>query len=380
MFDETKKQSMVPKVVDHRSRNGFLNINFISMLKPTSLLLAIGLIFILSGATDPQLKVSDAFDPAMGSKDLEKVETSLIAALSYLESVCGKDGIRKVVILKDGKIIFEGPDKDVVQNVWSCTKSFTSTVLGLLIAEGKCALDGKVSEFLPELNKHYPTMTFRHLATHTSGYMAEGDDPAKGHGQSDTFFQPSSTPLFPPGSKYQYWDSAMNMFALALTKVAGEPIEDYFKRKVADPIGMDPAKWDWKDFGKIDGITINGGAGNKGRGIHISATEMAKFGQLFLNKGTWDRRQLIPDRWIKEATSPQISRLVLNDGTPYGLNWWTAGKFPNAPENTFSALGFNNNKCTVIPAWNMVIVRLGLDGAIEDEKWNLFIKKLGEVY
>jgi len=306
------------------------------------------------------------------------ISHELDSALTYLKSVCGKDGINKVVILKEGKVLFKGTESEVVQNVWSCTKSFTSTVLGLLIAEGKCSLDSKVMNFLPELRENYPDVTFRNFATMTSGYKAKGDNPALGHGQTDTPFSPDPEPLFSPGREFRYWDSAMNMFARALSKVAGEPIENFFRRKVAVPIGMVPEKWNWKDFGEIDGIIVNGGAGNKSRGIFISASEMARFGQLFLNKGNWEGRQIIPVQWVQEATSPEIKGLVPNDSTPYGFNWWTAGRFPDAPEGTFAALGFNNNNCIVIPAWDMVIARLGLDGEIEDEKWNNFIKMVGE--
>ncbi len=307
-------------------------------------------------------------------------EQKLKNALTYLESVCGEDGIKKVVILKDSNIIYKGPESEISQNVWSCTKSFTSTVLGLLIAEGKCSPDDNVWKYVPELKEHYPDVTFRHFATMTSGYKAVGNDKIENHGQSTTPFQPSPEPLFPPGSEFRYWDSAMNTFALALTKVAGKPLKEYFKEKVADPIGMNPEKWDWKDFGEIDGITINGGAGNKSKGIFISATEMAKFGQLFLNDGKYNGKQIIPSQWIEEATSAQVKNIVKNDDTPYGFNWWTSETFPDAPKGTFAALGFNNNKCIVIPEWNVVIVRLGLDGNIDNDKWNNFIKLLGDAF
>lgn len=304
----------------------------------------------------------------------------LKSALNYLESVCGKNGIERVVILKEGKTVFEGSESDIPRNVWSCTKSFTSTVLGLLIEEGKCTLDEKVHSYLPEMKEHYPDVTFRHFATMTSGYRAEGDVEAGGHGQSNTPFQPSSEPLFAPGAEFRYWDSAMNIFALALTKVAGKSIKDYFKEKVADPIGMDPEKWDWKDFGEIGGITVNGGAGNKSKGIYISAREMARFGRLFLNNGKWDGEKIISKQWIQSATIPQIETIIPNDTTPYGFNWWTSGTFNGAPKDTFAAKGFNNNRCIVIPEWDLVIVRLGLDGNIGDEEWGAFIKMVGEAY
>ena len=59
------------------------------------------------------------------------------------------------------------------------------------------------------------------------------------------------------------------------------PLSNYFRRKIADPIGMDNTQWDWHDWGIIDGLLVNGGAGNKSKGIHISARELARFGHLF---------------------------------------------------------------------------------------------------
>jgi CubicO group peptidase (beta-lactamase class C family) len=305
----------------------------------------------------------------------------LDSALRYIENVSGKDGIKKTVVLKDGIPVYEGTEIDVVQNTWSCTKSFTSTVLGILISQGKCSLDQKVHEFLPELKEHYPELTFRHFATMTSGYRAIGDEPRGDytHGPSRTPHLPAPNPLFPPGTEYRYWDSAMNMFAYALTKVAGEPIKELFKREIANRIGMNAEKWDWRDYETLDGNIVNGGAGNNGWGIMISASEFAKFGQLMLQEGSWEGQTLLPKDWVKEATSPQVEKLT-GDDVHYGLNWLTAGALPDAPKGTFISSGFNNNRLIVIPAWNLVISRLGLDGSIEIEKWNDFIKILGEAF
>jgi CubicO group peptidase (beta-lactamase class C family) len=112
--------------------------------------------------------------------------------------------------------------------------------------------------------EHYPDVTLRHFTTMTSGYRAVGDEPRGTyiHGPSRTPFDPSPEPLFePPGSQYAYWDSAMNMFALVLTRIAGEPLEEVFRRRIAEPIGMDAEKWDWGDAGEDNGIVVNGGSG-----------------------------------------------------------------------------------------------------------------------
>ncbi len=130
-------------------------------------------------------------------------------AVAYLEQHSGSDGVNELVIIRNGYLIREGPDIDRMHNVWSVTKSFTSTVLGLLIDDGKVTLDAGASNYVPELSRHYPDVTLRHFATMTSGYTAEGDEPGVSHGQSETPFIPSPNPLFtPPGSKFAYWDSA----------------------------------------------------------------------------------------------------------------------------------------------------------------------------
>ena len=322
-------------------------------------------------------------------------------AVDYLQANSPRDGVEQMLIVREGRLIYAGPDVHQSHGIWSCTKSFTSTVLGLLIADGKCQLDSPAYQFVPEMVETYSDVTLRHFASMTSGYRAKGDEPRGSyrHGPSRTPFLPNAKPLFPPGSRYAYWDSAMNKFAYVLTRIAGEPIEDLFQRRVADPIGMDRARWDWRDFGKVDGLTVNGGAGNSGKFVKISATEMARFGHLILNRGKWDGRQLISNEWIDRATRVQVSASVaLGDPESnipgpgvYGFNWWVNGvgpegtrKWPDAPPRTFAALGFNNNAMFVIPAWNVVVVRLGLDEGgeggfkITDATYAGFLQRLGD--
>jgi CubicO group peptidase (beta-lactamase class C family) len=322
----------------------------------------------------------------------------LKAAISYLEDNFGRDGVKELVIIRNGYLIWKGSDIDKTHGVWSLTKSFTSTVLGLLIDDGKASLDTLAKDYVPSMAAAYPKVTLRHFTTMTSGYYAVGDEPRGSyrHGPSPTPFEPASKPLFaPPGSQYAYWDSAMNQFANVLTRIAGQPIEDLFKRRIADPIRMNRSKWDWGDFGKIDGIIVNGGSGNSNRHIFISARELARFGHLFLNRGKWKDKQLISTEWVDAATKPQVpaslplAELSGADGRGvYGFNWWANGirpnskrNWPGAPPGTYSASGYNNNDMFVIPEWNMVIVRLGLDQgefAITDAIYSTFLQKVGE--
>jgi CubicO group peptidase (beta-lactamase class C family) len=319
-------------------------------------------------------------------------------ALVYLAENSGSDDVKEVVIIRNGYLIWKGDSIDKVHGVWSLTKSFTSTALGLLIDEGKCTIDALAKDYVPDMSKTYPGITLRHFTTMTSGYYAVGDEPRGGyaHGPSQTPFKPAEIPLFsPPGSRYAYWDSAMNQFGNVLSHIAGESIKELFKRKIADPIGMNPDGWNWGDFGEIDGLIVNGGSGNNGKHIFISARELARFGYLFLNRGKWDNEQLISASWVDAANTVQVpasmplEELSGADGRGvYGYNWWVNGikadgkrKWPDAPLGTYSASGYNNNDMFVIPEWNMVIVRLGLDQSelpITDKIYNTFLSKIGQ--
>ncbi len=321
----------------------------------------------------------------------------LDAAISFLKDNTGRDGVNELVVIRNGYMVWKGTNIDKVHGVWSLTKSFTSTVLGLLIDDGRVSLETRATEYVSGMSAAYPTITLRHFTTMTSGYYAIGDEPRGGyrHGPSQTPFKPADKPLFaPPGSKYAYWDSAMNQFANVLTRIAGEPIEVLFKRKIADPIGMKSGKWDWGDFGKVSGIVVNGGSGNGNKHVQISARELARFGHLFLNKGKWRGKQLISSAWVYQATRAQVpaslplEQLSGADGRGvYGYNWWVNSikhdgkrKWPGAPAGTYSASGYNNNDMFVIPEWDMVIVRLGLDQnefAITDVIYGTFIEKIG---
>jgi CubicO group peptidase (beta-lactamase class C family) len=319
-------------------------------------------------------------------------------AVSYLKDNTGRDGVNELVIIRNGYMVWKGTNIDKVHGIWSLTKSFTSTVLGLLIDDGKATLETRAEEYIPEMSQTYPAISLRHFTTMTSGYYAVGDEPRGSyrHGPSPTPFKPSDKPLFtPPGSRYAYWDSAMNQFANVLTRIADEPIEVLFKRRIADPIGMNPQKWDWGDFGKINGIAVNGGSGNGNKHVQISARELARFGHLFLNMGKWKDKQLISSSWVYQATRAQVpaslplENLSGADGRGvYGYNWWVnsikhdgSRMWPGAPAGTYSASGYNNNDMFIIPEWNMVIVRLGLDQndkAITDKTYGTFVEKTGQ--
>ncbi|HHW11299.1 MAG TPA: serine hydrolase [Firmicutes bacterium] len=317
---------------------------------------------------------------------------ALEEALQYLSRNSGKNGIDQLVITRYGQLVFKGKEANVKHGVWSITKTFTTTALGLLIDEGRVRLDTLAADVVPELAAYYPTMRLRHLASMTSGYRAEGDEPigTYRHGPSRTPFIPA-TPLFtPPGSRFAYWDSALNELGLILTRIAGEPLRDLIQRRIGAAIGWQETDWTWGVMGEIDGIPVNGGAGNHDRHVIISAEALARWGQLFLMKGHWQGTQLISEAWVNAATSVQVPvNLLSGEGRGvYGFGWWVNGRqpngeryWPNQAASVFAARGYNNNICLVVPEWHMVIVRMGVDAAdviMEAKVYDRFLQLLGQ--
>jgi len=134
----------------------------------------------------------------------------LKAAVRYFEENVPHDGVKRLVIVRNGRMIWKGQEADRKQRVWSVTKAFTSTAHGLLSDDGKCALNTLAKDYNPKLAEYYPAVTLRHLATMTSGIDGDGgsydcDDQGRCGANSLVDLLPQ---FFPPGTRYQYWDEA----------------------------------------------------------------------------------------------------------------------------------------------------------------------------
>ncbi len=316
----------------------------------------------------------------------------LKSAVEFLKNNTPRDGVKRLVVVRNGRIIWKGDQAERRQRVWSVTKAFTSTAHGLLIDDGKCTLETLAKDYNPKLAKHYPAVTLRHLATMTSGIDAVGgsyDCDAEGRCDRNALADPLP-PFFQPGTKYQYWDEATQQYGFVLTKIAGEPLHDLLQRRILGPIGIQEIGWQPDETGKVPNWT---------GGLEISATDLARFGHLFLNRGRWNANQLISAEWVDAATSVQVPPSI-PDALPtsnrkgsgvYGYHWWPNGTRPDgtrrwqhAPHGAYGRSGYNNNDLFVFPAWNMVIVRLGLDERkssggfpITNKTYSEFFKRVG---
>jgi len=190
---------------------------------------------------------------------------------------------------------------------------------------------------------------------------------------------------------WQYHDHQVFVLGEILTRLAGEPLAAAFQRRIAGPIGL--TRWDWGVSGQVDGIDLNNAAGtpSKAPGIQITARQLARYGHLYLNRGNWDGRQLLPAAFVEQAERNQVPNVGASKFLHgrFGFYWWTNdvmpdGKrpWPAAPPKTYTAHGRGCNYCFVVPEWNMVIVRMGTSPigpiAEQDVLWNAFFAGLAE--
>ena len=201
---------------------------------------------------------------------------ALEEAVQYLADHCFEDKVEELMIIRNGYLIYRGDSIDKVHNIWSCSKSFTSTALGLMIEQGLCQLDDKAATYEPRLTKKYPDVTLRHFATMTSGYNAEGDsrwDEAS-EDWSWTPYQPTE-PLFAPGTAYAYWDEAMMMNGRTLTQILRGDLHAFLTEHLTKPIGL--GEWSWGSEDSLGSIPIRNGCTN----VHLSARQLTRVGHLY---------------------------------------------------------------------------------------------------
>ncbi len=161
-----------------------------------------------------------------------------------------------------------------------------------------------------------------------------------------------------PGAFYEYNDVRINRFSLSLLRLFGKALPDVLRDSVMKPIGAS-TEWQWipyanstVEIGKQQIGSVSGGT-RWGGGLWIHSEDMARFGLLILNHGNWRGKQIVSEKWLKEAVQPSAH------GPDYGYLWWlnTQGKqWPSAPRSSFAAVGNGNNIIWIDPDHDMVVI------------------------
>ena len=256
------------------------------------------------------------------------------------------------MILRHGKVIAEGwwkpnsADKPHIMN--SVSKSFNSTAVGLAIQKHKLKLDDPVLKFFPADAPPNPSdnlkaMKVRDLLTMSGGHEVEPKAAGGGPSVKQFLAQPV---VYPPGTHFLYNTMGSYVLSAIVTNVTGQTSLEYLKPRLFEPLGIENPRWDSSPEGNSLG----------GYGLYLRTEDMAKFGQLYLQKGRWNGKQLIPRKWAQEATSKQISN-DKEDHAKIGPDW-TEGygfQFWRCRHNAFRADGAGGQFIVVMPDQDVVV-------------------------
>ena len=246
--------------------------------------------------------------------DLPRAETpdSVAAAMDdfFQEAASDSMDIHSVMIVKDGNVIYsrwQSQGVDTVPHVLhSVSKTFTSTAVGLAIADGKMALTDKVIDFFPdklpeEVSENLKAMTVRDLLTMSCGHDVE---PTNRGADIDWVTEFLAHPVeHEPGTFFRYNSMGTYMLSAIVQKVTGEKLVDYLTPRLFEPLHIDKPHWEESPQG------INCG----GWGLYLKTEDLAKMGQLLLQKGEWNGQQIVPAEWVAEMSKKQVESI--NPGT-----------------------------------------------------------------
>jgi CubicO group peptidase (beta-lactamase class C family) len=271
------------------------------------------------------------------------------AILGFVEAADSKlDSLHSLMILRHGKVVAEGwwtpYSAGSRHELYSLSKSFTSTAVGLAIAEGKMTVNDSVLAAFPEDAPSDPSnnlkaMRVRDLLRMSAGHQAEPRLSADVISAKTFLTHPVP---FKPGTHFLYNTPATFMASAMVQKATGQSVLEYLKPRLFEPLGIVDPTWD----ANFQGISLGG------YGLSLKTEDIAKFGQLLLQKGKWDGKQLVPAAWVEEATSRQTSN-GSNPGSDweqgYGYQFW------RCRNGAYRGDGAFGQYCVVMPEKDAVI-------------------------
>ncbi|QQS45500.1 MAG: serine hydrolase [Acidobacteriota bacterium] len=274
--------------------------------------------------------------------------------LEFIEAADAQiDQMHSFMLVRHGRVVAEawwGPyDAETPHILYSLSKSFTSTAVGMAIAEGRFSIDDPVLKFFPEDAPAEPSnnlkaMRVRDLLRMNTGHQTEAQLWRNNPGSNNTWtskFMTHTVP-FKPGTHFLYNSPATYMLSAIVQKTTGMTVLDYLRPRLFEPLKIENSTW----VTSPEGITAGA------YGLMVRTEDIAKFGQLYLQKGMWNGRQLVPAAWVAEATSLQTS----NGSAPtsdwdqgYGYQFW------RSRQNAYRGDGAFGQYCIVIPEKDAVV-------------------------
>jgi CubicO group peptidase (beta-lactamase class C family) len=302
------------------------------------------LVIVLAGT----VRVAQAASPlARSTPEAQGVSS---AAISDFVTALDQqiDGMHSLMVVRHGMVLAEGwwsPYGAEHNHVlYSLSKSFTSTAVGFAVAEGKLSIDDEVLKYFPDdapanASNNLKAMRVRDLLMMSTGHQDE--PPTAPDEVSAKSFLAQAVPHL-PGTHFKYNTAATFMQSAIVQKVTDQTVLDFLRPRLFQPLGIEHPVWD----ANSQGISLGG------YGLRLRTEDIAKFGQLYLQRGRWNGRQLLPAEWVAMATAKQTAngsnpQSEWNQG--YGFQFW------RCRHNAFRGDGAFGQFCVVMPDPEVVV-------------------------
>ncbi|WP_051625201.1 serine hydrolase domain-containing protein [Butyrivibrio sp. AE2005] len=255
--------------------------------------------------------------------------------------------MHKFMALRNGNVIcecgFEPYSIDYWHVSYSMCKSIVAMAIGILINDGKLTIVDKIDDIFSEqiglLKFHRKTITVKNLLDMTSGSEFNEAGAISGNDWVSAFLEAGTK--FEPGSQFEYNSMNTYMLSAIVTQITGKSLFEFCKERIFDPMGIKRVFWESCPKKITKG----------GWGLFIRTEDMAKLGQLYLNKGKWNGVQIVPEKWVEESITPQILT-GREDSTHYGYQLWINGD----RQDSYAFNGMLGQNVFIYPDINMVVV------------------------
>ncbi|MFA9392364.1 MAG: serine hydrolase domain-containing protein [Prolixibacteraceae bacterium] len=334
---------------------------------PNQLFSTFILVLFLLAACSPSSKTASSALPR-SIPEAEGVSSEGI--LDFLDAAAKSNNeLHSFIFIRHGKVIAEGWWKPYQNNLkhtlYSTSKSFTSTAIGFAVSEQLLTVNDQVISFFPDdlpdsISSNLANLKIKHLLSMSAG---QDPEPTFNTVRSDSNWVKSflATPIVhEPGTVFLYNSLASYMLSAIVQKVSGQTVKDYLTPRLFEPLAIEGYDWE------IDPQGINTG----GWGLRLKTEDMAKFGQLLLQKGKWNEQQIIPAAWVDEATTAKIDQNPNATPEERVNNSWLQGygyQFWRCQHNAFRADGAYGQYIIVMPDQDAVVAIQAETADMQDE-------------
>lgn len=227
--------------------------------------------------------------------------------------------LTNIILSQNGQRIYEHHFlEEHRRNIYSATKSFTSTAVGIALKEGLLSLDEKITDCFPEEIPEQPSQNLQQLRVEHLLNMSVGQAEPFLMGEKRPFLKEKdwvryvlSQPFeHRPGSRFLYSNTGPYLAGILISRRAGCSMADYLQARVFDPLGWHRVTWE------VDPLGNTFGAG----GLFLTTTELLQFGELYLYQGLHHGKQLVPQEWVQRVKRPQIQSEEKQEG--YSFLFW----------------------------------------------------------